>query len=94
MSTNEVCGSNPPSLPELLKNQLDHAGKRDKTVNIKITNNTARMILERDARDQLLDACKKVLWDSSLNDSPTFLSHEVHKMLNDAVMIAEPERQE
>ena len=39
-----------PTLIELLENRLDHAGPRDKTVNIKISILTARMILEAEKR--------------------------------------------
>ena len=38
---------------------------------------------------ELLDACKKALWESSLNDSPTVLSEKAHKALNDAVLMAD-----
>ena len=37
-----------PTLLELLKAKLDFAGPRDKTITIKITINTARMIYERE----------------------------------------------
>lgn len=33
---------------ELAENQLAHAGPRDKTINIKVAINTARMMVERE----------------------------------------------
>lgn len=35
-----------PTFIELAENKLKHAGKRDKTINIKVAINTARMMVE------------------------------------------------
>lgn len=63
MIADELVGLEPSSLPTLLQlaeTKLRYAGPRDRTINIKITVNTARMMVdsERTSHDKLLAAAK------------------------------------
>ena len=79
-----------PTLLELLENRLKYAGPRDKTINIEIAINTAKMILEKEKMmekkyRELFEGAQGLSLGRDWNNGTHAVNHGYRRMLVKAV---------